>query len=322
MNTPESESSGPEPSGLQVELGAMSTRRFRAVWLVPLFVLLAVGSVTLFAWLPSSSPALSPMPSATLAQSPSTQPKITWSENQIEVILSPGESTSKDLTFTSDLNIQNIVIEPVPTLAPFVSVQPNSFADVPAGQPQSVRLLFSIPQGTALGTYDGTVHVRLGSQTLPQTLKIAVKVWVAIEDASLGIALKVPPDFLIEDSSEVGPGLSRGKFLHRPNSPSLISIHSYSNSGNLSLLDWFNSVLRGHEFTGGFGSPIDGVDKIEEISINGISGLQVTGVVFGYIEKRIFFARANQVVEVSTDFLEGEPEPQDVAAILGTLKIF
>ena len=42
MNTPESESSSPQSSGLQVEFGAKPTRHLKKIWLVPLLVLLAI----------------------------------------------------------------------------------------------------------------------------------------------------------------------------------------------------------------------------------------------------------------------------------------
>lgn len=201
MNTSDSEPSRPQAPGLQVELGGNAARRVRPIWLVVLLVLLAVGSVILVAWLPNSSPTPSLAP--TVAAQPSPQPRITWSEKQVEVILSPGESTVRDLTFTTSLNVQNIVIEPVPELAPFVSIQPNNFVNVPAGQQQSVRLTFSIPAGATLGTYDGTVHVRLANQTLPQTVKIAVNAWLALTDSALDVYMKYPPFWAVHSLPRV-----------------------------------------------------------------------------------------------------------------------
>src|SRR2546428_12787189 len=108
MNTPESESSRPGGSGLQVRLGAKSARRLRLVWLVLGFLTVVVLTG---ATLIGRSPTLAPVPSA-VPQS-STQPRIAWSENQIEVILSPGENTFRDMTFTSSQSLSNVVIEPV-----------------------------------------------------------------------------------------------------------------------------------------------------------------------------------------------------------------
>lgn len=229
------------PSGLQVELGAKPRFRLRAIWLVSLLASLAVGSVTLVAWLPSSSPTLSPTPNATLVQSPSTQPKISWSQKQLELILSPGETATRSLTFTSDQSLQNIVIEPVPELAPFLSIQPNTFANVPAGQPQSVRFTFSIPATATLGTYDGTVHVRLGSQTLPQTLKIHLDLW-GVLTSPLGFQVRYPPQWLTVNETG-GANLYKPESQTNLNSPEhytppTISIHVFDNPSGISLSDF------------------------------------------------------------------------------------
>lgn len=128
-------------------------------------------------------------------QGGSQEPKITWSKAQLEATLSPGQSKSFDLTFTSNLQLKNIVIEPVPELAPFLTVQPSSFIAVPAGSPQSVHVTFLIPRGASLGIYEGTLHVRSGSQTFSQTLKIAVRVGVVYQDQTLGITLLYPPEW-------------------------------------------------------------------------------------------------------------------------------
>ena len=112
---------------------------------------------------------LSPAPS-------SRQPKITWSAKSTEIILPPGETTAQDISFTSSASLQNIVLEPVPEIAPFLTVQPTSFRSVAAGQPEGVHITFSIPPGAAFGSYAGTVHVQSGTSTLPQTLKVSIVV--------------------------------------------------------------------------------------------------------------------------------------------------
>lgn len=148
---------------------------------------------------PSATPAayVSPSPVPLLPSPPATQPKITWSPtSSIEVILSPNDTTTKDFTFRSDQPLQNVVLEPVPALAPFLNVQPNSFTSVPAGQPQAVRVNFVIPAAATLGTYDGTIHLRRGSQTLLQTLKVVVNVWPSFTDNTTGLSLKYPPGWV------------------------------------------------------------------------------------------------------------------------------
>lgn len=138
------------------------------------------------------NPAPSPV-TLTPQSSSSTQPKITWSKKQIEVVLSPGESTTKTLTFTSTQGLQNVVIEPVPKIAPFLSIQPSTIANVPANQPQSVQVLFAIPAAATLANYEGTIHVRSGSQTLAHPLVLTLHVWETIRHRESGILMSYPP---------------------------------------------------------------------------------------------------------------------------------
>jgi len=104
------------------------------------------------------------------------QPKITWSETNLSLQLSPGGGQVRQVTFTSDHNLQNVSIEAVPTIAGLVSIQPATITSVFADQAQTVLLFFSVPTGTNFGLYEGTIHVRSGSQTIPQTLKVSIDV--------------------------------------------------------------------------------------------------------------------------------------------------
>jgi hypothetical protein len=117
--------------------------------------------------------------------SSSTRPKITWSTTSVNIILSPGETTGRDLTFTSSQALQNVQIAAVPKITPFLTIQPSSFSSVPANQEQSVRLTFVIPAGAAFGIYDGTIHLRAGGGTLPKTVKVVVSVWRVLTTCTL-----------------------------------------------------------------------------------------------------------------------------------------
>jgi hypothetical protein len=81
---------------------------------------------------------------------------------------------TKTVTFTSDQALQGVTIEAVPEIAGFVQIQPNTFAQVPAGQPKTIQLTFSAPAQSQFGAYDATIHVLAGRTTLPQTLKTSI----------------------------------------------------------------------------------------------------------------------------------------------------
>lgn len=141
----------------------------------------------------SNSTPLAGIKSPTRLESADSQAKITWSQQQISLTLSPGDNSSQDVTFSSDSNLQNLTVEPVPGIAAFVTVQPNTFSSVPANSPQSIHITFSVSTTVALGTYQGTIHVRTGTQTFPQTMKIVINVWQKFTDTNLGIKLQYPP---------------------------------------------------------------------------------------------------------------------------------
>lgn len=158
--------------------------------------------------IPTPTPSL--LASASLSSEPGTtpapavEPKITWSPTSVEVILSPGESATRNFTITSDQTIQNIVIEPVPAIAGFLTVQPNALATLPANTPQAISVNFLIPQRATLGTYDGTIHLRDGSQTYPQVSKVVVNILSKFVSplSSLRVSFYYPEGFAVQLPSE------------------------------------------------------------------------------------------------------------------------
>jgi len=166
----------------RVRLKAMSLPSRKWVLIASIIALPVLVSLQLFA-----------EPSSPQKLTSSSQPKISWSVNQIGVILSPGESTSRILTITSTRGFVDADIEAVPEIAGFLSIQPSAFANVLANQPQQVTVNFAIPSDATLGTFEGTIHVRTGTQTLPQTLKLELKIWPSI--SRNGVEIKFPPLF-------------------------------------------------------------------------------------------------------------------------------
>ncbi len=113
--------------------------------------------------------------------------------------------------------MQNVILEAVPEIAGFLTIQPSTFASVSANQAQPVHVSFSIPAGTTLGTYSGTVHLRVGSTTLPQTLKVVVNVWQKFADPGGRFTFNYPPGWTL--SAETGDSLQ----LYSPDSESSLN---------------------------------------------------------------------------------------------------
>src|SRR4051812_21822114 len=75
------------------------------------------------------------------------QPKITWSSPDVYAGITSITTVQKTLTFTADQAMQNVRLEAVPEIAGFVRIEPATFSQVPANQPQTVRLTFTAPTG-------------------------------------------------------------------------------------------------------------------------------------------------------------------------------
>ena len=131
MNAPDtdssrSDSSLPDAPGLQVESSAARRRYFKTVLILLVLVTtaLAVGaSVVLFAMRQEPTQTSTVSPTLTIEASKKPAPVITWSENPVEVILSPGEMAARSLTVTSNRKLGGLRLCISPTLVPFVKLE-------------------------------------------------------------------------------------------------------------------------------------------------------------------------------------------------------
>ncbi len=293
----------------------------------PTFNQFAIGTVPRATLAPAAPVVASPAVAALATAS--SQPKITWSTTSVNVILSPGESTSSDLTFTSSQKLTNVTLSVVPQIAPFVTVQPSSISSLAANQAQAVHLSIAIATNTAFGTYDGTLQLKSGTTTFPQTVKVVVNVWQAVGSTSLGVTLKIPPTYTTETSTFTAPSQVQPPTLHsgasfRSNTDGyFVNVGTYPNTNSVALQDWYGAVIRGQEFGGSDTEPGgDGVASITTTSINGMLSLDVRGDVFGYIQRRLFFQRdSSSVVEVSLTYPDNMMQPDELTQILGTLQL-
>jgi len=130
-----------------------------------------------------------------------SQPKIAWSTSSVNVILAAGQSSTVDMTFTSSFSLQKITIEAVREIAGFLKITPGTISTVNTGNAQAVHLVFSAAAGATLGTYTGTIHLRSGTDTLPQTLKVTIKVWQAAQLTAGHFTIDIPPQW----SAQVTP---------------------------------------------------------------------------------------------------------------------
>ena len=101
---------------------------------------------------------------------------VTWDPRGIEQTLGLGGGVDLTATFVSKVTLNNVDLWVVPRLQAFVSLNQTHFAVVEANTPYEIRLYVFIPYGSQTGLYNGTIHLREGSKTYPQTLKIKLNI--------------------------------------------------------------------------------------------------------------------------------------------------
>lgn len=101
---------------------------------------------------------------------------ITWNPKGVEQTLGLGGGVDLTATLVSKVTLNNVDLWIVPELQPFLSLDQTHFETVQANTPYQVTLQFSIPFGSVTGLYDGTIHVRVGTKTYPQALKVDLNV--------------------------------------------------------------------------------------------------------------------------------------------------
>ena len=102
------------------------------------------------------------------------QHTIVWDPDRIELKGFPGTSSIAQATFTANQDLSDVELWIVSELGQFIEVEPNHFEIIKGGVPYSVQLFLSLPSYSALGGYEGTLHIREGKRTLPQSLKISL----------------------------------------------------------------------------------------------------------------------------------------------------
>jgi hypothetical protein len=122
------------------------------------------------------------------------EPKITWIPSQISETVSPKQSKSVTVSFTSSENISNIAVRVVPEIQPFLHVEPSAFSSFKPGGAVTVTLIIAPSADAPLGTFDGTIQLKStgkSSKTFAKPLPITLNIWQSV--AEKGLVLAYPP---------------------------------------------------------------------------------------------------------------------------------
>lgn len=197
---------------------------------------------------------------------------IKWSRNPVEATLSPNETSSADITISSDRELENVTLQPVPEVTGVLSIYPSSIDRISAGQPVTISLIFSVPSDSPLGTIEGTVHIRSGNRTYPHTLKVIIKIWNEYRNDDSGFSLKTPPNWILSESEEVQNDLNTKNLL----------IHFAGTAGGeafLSVIVARQSLLASGNPSLAESNPLSSIENQQTILVDGINAVQteITG---------------------------------------------
>jgi len=101
---------------------------------------------------------------------------ITWTPERIEETLNKGAKKELSIAFMSRKDLQKVNLWITPELRPFIEIDPHVFKKIEANTPNEITLRLAVPSDAQLGHYEGTIHLRVGSRTYPETLKIKLDI--------------------------------------------------------------------------------------------------------------------------------------------------
>jgi len=102
---------------------------------------------------------------------------IVWTPAKNEQTIALGQAQDLTVTFRSSIDLKDAGLWISPGLQPFISLTPAYFKTIKANARKNVEIHFFIPPNTQAGMYyDGTIHLKVGSATNPQGLKVRLSV--------------------------------------------------------------------------------------------------------------------------------------------------
>lgn len=238
-------------------------------------------------------------------------PKITWTPSKISETVSPLESKSIVVSFTSSENINNVAVRVVPELQSYLQTQPSIFSSIQAGITVNLTLAISIPADASLGNYDGTIQLKStgkSAKTYAKPLPVTLYIWKSLEDPILPYTLKYPGNWRISIGDNGFVDIVGQVTSSIPTAPGdmagtcKISITHHDNSEMLSLSDW---LQRAEKETGALPS----LSSVP-ITIGGITGIMEVIEEIG-LTTTVYLPKGNRILSFELlcgDDAQGEGE--------------
>lgn len=193
----------------------MNSPRLGVVVLASVLLAILCGTVTLYANLAHLSRPVSQVVVVASSSSHLSALPVQWVPNTLTFDLLPGDVGSRTVVVNSNQTLTNIVLEPVPEISQFLLLQPMEIASFSSGGSLPINVEARIPATTQSGTYEGTIHLKTSSSTVPEVLKITINVGLPPDP---GITGSVTLAGIDSDANGVRDDVQRYIGLTYPNS--------------------------------------------------------------------------------------------------------
>ena len=136
-----------------------------------------------------------------LARPSPAAPAISWTPTSLTEAILAGDAVTVPVSFTSSKQLTDVVVRVVPQLAPYVAVQPASFAAIGKGESVALNITISASEESLLGTFDGTVHLERANgpaRTFAKPLSIVFSILEPVSEMTSGVTFGIPANTLPE----------------------------------------------------------------------------------------------------------------------------
>jgi hypothetical protein len=180
-------------------------------------------------------------------------PGVTWQPSSVTTTIQPGQSKGIPASFTASAAVDNVTVEAVPALQSLVNVTPSSIAHIAKGQTVAITLTVATTSTALPGTFEGTVHLRIGSSTIAKPLPVSVNVvWPSFADPNTGTSFAYPTLGAAgrvdeqQKSDATGPYTVFDISFAAPRTSDVETQYTLvvsANSQSTSLTDWFSTNI-------------------------------------------------------------------------------
>jgi hypothetical protein len=244
-------------------------------------------------------------------------PTIAWNPESIEETISPGESKTITVSFTSSKDVENAEIRIVPELEPYIQTQPASFSKISKGQTVNIDITISANQEAELGSFEGCVQIKAkykNKKTYAKPLPMVVNIGQLFQDEEYNYQVRHNSVFEISEFQNIRPGFIQGKLFTIPNDMPNLSISVYENPSLLPMESWYATMLMDREYA--FSDSSSRI--ITQVLVNGIQSLQVRSNLLGYIKLRTFIPYEDKIFGLETTVPDDVDVPESYFLMLET----